>query len=122
MVRSATAFGRNGISDFLFQRVTAVLLAMYTVFLVVWLVFTPELTYEVWRDLYDQLWMRIFTLLALISIAAHAWIGLWAVITDYLTERMLGSAALTLRILILTANAIVTIGYLFWGIEILWGR
>jgi hypothetical protein len=34
--------------------------------------------------------MKVFTLMAALSLAAHSWIGLWSVFTDYLTERMLG--------------------------------
>ena len=43
--------------------------------------------------------MRIFSLLALLSLAHHAWIGLWAVFTDYLTERLMGATGNVLRLL-----------------------
>jgi succinate dehydrogenase / fumarate reductase membrane anchor subunit len=33
---------------------------------------------------------RVFTLLACLPLAAHAWIGIWAVLTDYVTERLMG--------------------------------
>ena len=96
-------------------------LAIYALFIVAFLVTTPDLTYDIWRNLFDQQWMRIFSFLALISVAGHGWIGLWAVLTDYLTDRMMGSKALGLRILALSAYALVTLSYLVWGFEILWG-
>ena len=46
---------------------------------------------EEWKALFEQTWMRIFSLLAILSLAAHAWIGMWAVLTDYLTERLLAA-------------------------------
>lgn len=121
MVTTATSFGRNGVSDWIIQRFTALVLASYTLFWVAFFIITPDINYTVWQALFGQLWMRIFTLLALLSVAAHGWIGLWGVVTDYLTTRMLGSTGLILRMLVLGTYAIVTIAYLVWGIEILWG-
>ncbi len=121
MVTTATSFGRNGVADWIIQRFTALVLASYTLFWVAFFFITPEINYTIWQELFSQLWMRIFTLLALLSIAAHGWIGLWGVVTDYLTTRMMGSTGLVLRMLVLGIYAIVTIAYLVWGIEILWG-
>jgi len=121
MVTAVTTFGRSGLSDWLIQRFSAVVLAAYTVFITVFLVTTPELTYDIWAGLFSQLWMRVFTLLVLLSCAAHGWIGLWGVLTDYVTTRMMGSSALALRMIILTVYALITLTYLVWGVEILWG-
>jgi hypothetical protein len=33
-----------------------------------------------------------------LSLAAHAWIGMWGVLTDYLTERLMGPKGNVLRI------------------------
>jgi len=121
MVTAVTNLGRSGLSDWIIQRVSAVVLAAYTIFICTFLLVTPDLTYELWRELFSELWMRVFSLLALLSIAAHGWIGLWNVITDYLTTRLLGSPALPLRMVILGIYGLITISYLVWGIEILWG-
>ncbi len=116
-----TTMGRNGLADFIIQRVSAIVLGAYTIFMVAYLLTNPELTYTQWQELFGQLWMRIFSLLALVSVAAHAWIGLWAVVMDYLTDRLLGPKALVLRLLALGIYALVTVCYLVWGVEILWG-
>ena len=121
VVTSATNLGRNGVADWIIQRTSAVILAAYTLFLSGFILITPEVDYATWQQLFGQLWMRIFSLLALLSIAAHGWIGLWGVVTDYLTPRMAGKSALTLRIIVLFTYAIITIAYLVWGIDILWG-
>jgi succinate dehydrogenase / fumarate reductase membrane anchor subunit len=65
--------------------------------------------------------MRIFSLLAIISLAAHAWIGIWGVSTDYLTTRMAGSNGDTLRWIFQAACAVLIFVYFVWTIEILWG-
>lgn len=121
MVTAATSFSRNGVADWIIQRFTALILAAYTLFIVVVIATTPELNFNEWHNLFSQQWVRIFTLLALISVAAHGWIGLWGVVTDYLTTRMLGNKGLVLRMLVLATYAIITIAYVAWGIEILWG-
>jgi len=121
MVTAVTSFGRSGLYDWLIQRVSAVVLAAYTLFVAGFIVLTPELTFAVWSDLYSTLCMRVFSLAALLSIAAHAWIGLWAVLTDYLTNRMMGAKATVLRLVAQGVLGLVTMTYTVWGIEILWG-
>ncbi|MCV6626145.1 MAG: succinate dehydrogenase, hydrophobic membrane anchor protein [Cellvibrionaceae bacterium] len=121
MVTAVTSFGRSGLYDWMIQRVSAVVMAAYTIFLVAFIVLTPELDYETWKALYSTLWMRVFSLLTLISIAAHAWIGLWCVLTDYLTTRLVGKKATVLRVFLQMVLGLVTVTYVVWGIEILWG-
>ena len=121
MVTNVTSFGRSGLSDWLMQRVTAVILAAYTVFLVVYLVCNPDLTYSQWAGLHQNLLMRMFSLAAVISVAIHAWIGLWAVLTDYITERLMGPKATALRVVLQVGMITVTLAYVVWAIDILWG-
>jgi len=121
MVTAVTSFGRSGLSDWLIQRFSAVILAAYSIFIVGFIVLTPDLDFAQWSGLFSQLWVRVFSLLTLVSIAAHGWIGLWGVLTDYVTSRMMGGKALFLRVLVLTLYALVTVAYLVWGVEVLWG-
>ena len=121
MVTAVTSFGRSGLYDWLIQRVGAVILTAYTIFLVVYIAMNPDLDFARWSALYNQLWMRIFSLLALISFITHAWIGLWSVLTDYLTNRLLGAKATVLRLIAQTVLGVAAVTYLVWGVEILWG-
>jgi len=121
MVTSITSFGRSGLYDWLIQRVGGALMAAYTLFLVIYLVAHPDLSHEQWQSLYSQLWMRVFSLVTLLSFISHAWIGLWAVLTDYLTVRLLGSKATFLRIFAQMLLGAVAVTYLVWGIQVIWG-
>lgn len=121
MVTAVTSFGRSGLYDWLIQRVGAIVLTAYTIFIVVYIALNPDLNFAQWSALFDTLWMRIFSLLTLISFITHAWIGLWSVLTDYLTNRLLGSKATVLRIIAQMLLGVVAVTYLVWGIEILWG-
>ena len=119
MVTAVTSMGRSGLYDWLMQRVTAVILLAY--FVVVGFVLLGGVDYASWKELYSQTWMRVFSLLALLSLAIHAWVGLWAVVTDYLTERLMGTTGNVLRLLVQVVCAIIMFTYVVWGIQILWG-
>lgn len=114
MVASVTSFGRSGLYDWMIQRVSAVVLAAYTVFILGYLVLNPDLTYAQWSELFNDTCVRIFSLLALLSLGAHAWIGLWTVSTDYLK----GTG---IRFIFQAVCGLVMFVYVVWGVQILWG-
>jgi succinate dehydrogenase / fumarate reductase membrane anchor subunit len=122
MVKPVTSFGRSGLADWLIQRFSAVVLLAFTLCVTGWLLVTPNIDYVSWQDYMGSTAMRIFALLALLSVVAHASIGLWAVSTDYLTTRLLGAKGTALRLLFQAAYTLVLFVYLVWGIEILWGQ
>lgn len=127
MVTAVTNLGRSGLSDWLVQRVTAVVLLAYIVFLLI-VIGSGSVEYSEWKGLFSQTWVRVFSLAALLSIVMHAWIGIWCVATDYLTSYVLGlklgpyfaAKANFLRLSFLAASAIVLFTYVIWGIQILW--
>ena len=121
MVTNVTNFGRSGLYDWLVQRITAVILAVYFVMLLGYLVLNPDLNYQQWLELFGATWMRIASLMALMALCAHAWIGLWTISTDYLTSDMLGGQATLIRCFFQAACVVLMFIYLVWGIQILWG-
>ena len=90
MVTNVTNFSRSGLYDWMAQRVSAVVLAVYFLFLIGYLIVNPDLEFEQWHALFSATWMRIFSLLALVSLAVHAWVGMWTISTDYLTNMSIG--------------------------------
>ncbi|GGE70317.1 succinate dehydrogenase hydrophobic membrane anchor subunit [Streptosporangium jomthongense] len=112
-MNSVTNLGRNGIQDWIIQRVSAYVLAFYTLFLIGFFA-TTDVDYQTWSALFDQSWFKIFTLLTLLSIGAHAWVGLWTVSTDYIKSAMQ-------RFLFQAAFMLVIFVYVVWGIQIIWG-
>ncbi|MEO6698735.1 MAG: succinate dehydrogenase, hydrophobic membrane anchor protein [Paraperlucidibaca sp.] len=120
-MKSATSFSRSGLSDWLAQRVSAVILAVYTVWLFGWIIAHPGVDYATWHSFMTTTPMRIFTLLALLSFVGHAWIGMWTVTTDYMTSMQMGPKANVLRLLVQMAMAIALFVVIVWGIQIIWG-
>jgi succinate dehydrogenase / fumarate reductase membrane anchor subunit len=102
-----------GLRDWLAQRVTAVIMAVYTVILLAVLVGGVPITYPVWKDLFAQGWMRVATLLFAASLAWHAWVGVRDILMDYVKP---AGVRLSLQVLVLLTIA----AYLAWTIQILW--
>lgn len=113
MMKSATALGRNGLQDWLIQRVSAVIIAGYVLFLVGFLLCNPLQDHRSWLDLFSGGWMKFATFLTLIALLAHAWIGIWTVMTDYLKTTWL-------RLVLQVFIAIILLLYLVWGMQIIW--
>jgi succinate dehydrogenase / fumarate reductase membrane anchor subunit len=65
--------------------------------------------------------MKVFTLLAVGAFVAHAWIGLWTVFTDYLTEYMLGPIGNIIRPLLQIAVVLALVVYAIWVVQVIWG-
>ena len=102
-----------GLRDWLAQRITAALMAVYTVIVVAVVVANSPLTYAVWKDLFARGWMRVATLLFAVSLAWHAWVGVRDILMDYVKADGL---RLTLQVLTLLLLAV----YVAWGIHVLW--
>jgi succinate dehydrogenase / fumarate reductase membrane anchor subunit len=121
MVTNVTNFSRSGLYDWMAQRVSAVVLAAFFLFLLGYLVAHPGLTYSDWKALFSQNWVRIFTLLALLSVSVHAWVGMWTITTDYLTPMSLGKWATSVRFLVQAFCGMLMFVLFVWGVQILWG-
>lgn len=121
MITNVTSFGRSGLSDWLLQRATAIVMAAYVVFVTFYLLTNPDLQYGQWLGLNSHLCMKVLNVLTVLSIAIHAWIGLWAVLTDYVTVRLLGPKATPLRIILQLGMILVTLVYVIWALDIVWG-
>ena len=102
-----------GLRDWLAQRVTALIMAIYSIIVVVVFLSSKNITYSVWRDLFSLGWMRVATLLFMASLAWHAWVGVRDIIMDYIQPAGL---KLALEVLVLLTIA----AYVGWTIQILW--
>lgn len=114
MVANAASFGRSGIHDYLLIRASSIVLATYVIFILGFIGFNSSLSYETWHGLFSTLAMKVYTLLTLIALLIHSWIGIWQILTDYVKN-------ITLRGLLLFVFVIAAFCYLAAGIFILWG-
>ncbi|PCJ26102.1 MAG: succinate dehydrogenase, hydrophobic membrane anchor protein [SAR86 cluster bacterium] len=122
MVTSVTNLGRSGLYDWLVQRLSAVILAAYSLCILASFVLNPDMDYEQWSSIFESNVMRIFSMITLFALCAHAWIGMWTISTDYLTTLQLGKRATFFRLLFQASCALLICVYLLWGIQIFWGN
>lgn len=113
MVSTITNFSRNGLSDWLVQRISAVLIGAYFVFIAAYFLCHPDINYQQWHALFSATFMKISTFLVVLSICAHAWVGLWTVFTDYVK-------CACLRIILEVLLILLLLTYVIWSICILW--
>ena len=115
MVKRVIVGAHYGTGSWLAQRVTAVIMALYTIIAVPLVLSGPALTYEAWKGLFAQGWVRIATLLFAASLAWHAWVGMRDILMDYIKPTGL---RLTAQFVV----AFMLLFYLVWTAAILWGR
>ncbi|MDO4681742.1 MAG: succinate dehydrogenase, hydrophobic membrane anchor protein [Lautropia sp.] len=102
-----------GMRDWLAQRITGVLIALYAIFLLFNICTMPTVDYQSWASLFVSPFMKVFTLLAVLALIYHAWVGIRDFYMDYLK-----STAVRLALHVLTALALL--GYAAWTAVILW--
>jgi len=120
MVSRVTNLGRSGLFHWLVQRFSAVILGAYMLCILGSTLLSLEMDYAHWKAVFDSNLMRMFSLITLLALCAHAWIGMWTVSTDYLTDLQLGTRATFIRLLFQAGCALLIAVYMFWGIQIFW--
>lgn len=102
-----------GTRDWLFQRLSAIVLVVYTLILLGSLFSLPEFSYGTWAGLFATAWMKIATLLALFAVLYHAWVGVRDIYMDYIKPT-------GIRLFLQTATVVALLGYGLWAIIVLW--
>jgi succinate dehydrogenase / fumarate reductase membrane anchor subunit len=114
MVKSITSFSRSGLMDWLAQRVSAVVLGSYAIFMFGYFLVAGDIDYQQWTGLFSQFWFKLYTIASLLALVAHIWVGMWTVATDYVKNAM-G------RFLVLAVIALVNFTYFVIGFSAVWG-
>jgi succinate dehydrogenase / fumarate reductase membrane anchor subunit len=113
VVERTVSGAHYGVRDWLVQRISALVMALYSVLLLILLLARPVADYRGWRALFEPEWMRYATLLFALSLFWHAWIGMRDIFMDYLKPtgaRLLAEAVVILALL----------AYALWTVDILW--
>ena len=108
-----TTGANYGLRDWLGQRVTAVVMAVFILCLAGGLLVAPPQGYAGWKALFANQWMRIAAFLFLVTLFWHAWIGVRNILMDYVHAT---GVRLTLQILVILS----LLFYIVWSAEILW--
>jgi succinate dehydrogenase / fumarate reductase membrane anchor subunit len=104
-----------GWKDWLAQRVTAVVMAVYTVLVLAIALWNGGMDYAVWKALFASNAFRVATFLFMAALLWHAWVGVRNILMDY--AKPMG-VRLALDIVVIG----VLVAYLGWMIQVLWGQ
>jgi len=114
MVNRVVTGAHYGLRDWLMQRVTALVMASYAFLMLGWLLFHTNVDYEAWTGLFANNVVRSFSLLFLLALYFHAWVGMRDIVMDYIKLAHL-------RLAMHVAVILALIMYFIWSVQILWG-
>jgi succinate dehydrogenase / fumarate reductase membrane anchor subunit len=104
-----------GLRDWLAQRVTGVLMALFTVIVLAQLLLTKgPVGYDLWAGIFAAQWMKVLTFSVIIALIYHVWVGIRDVLMDYIT------AAVWLRLALQIFTIVWLVGCAGWAIQLLW--
>jgi len=102
-----------GLKDWLGQRITAVVMAVYTLIFAVGVLSMGELNYDNWRGLFAGGFMSFATFLFFAALMYHAWVGVRDIYMDYIKPT-------SVRLVLHAVTLLLLIGYLAWAAQVLW--
>ncbi len=103
----------TGLRAWLVQRVSAVYMLFFIVFLLVYFLFDPPNSYLDWHDWMLSPKISIAASVFFVALFAHAWVGVRDVILDYIH-------AIAVRVFMLAALGLGLVGAGAWVTRILW--
>ena len=104
-----------GLRDWLAQRVTAALMAMFTLAVLAQvLLFKGPIGYDKWAGIFSSQWMKVLTFTVIVALTYHVWVGMRDIWMDYVT----GSVALRLCLQIFTMVWLTACTG--WAIQVIW--
>jgi succinate dehydrogenase / fumarate reductase membrane anchor subunit len=102
-----------GLRDWLAQRVTALLMALFTLIVLVQLLMPGELGYDRWAGIFAAQWMKVLSFVVILSLALHAWVGVRDILMDYVKP-------VGVRLLAQVFAIVWLLGCTGWAVQVLW--
>src|ERR1700712_2342226 len=102
-----------GLRDWLSQRVTAALMALFTLAVIVQVLLPGPMGYDKWAGIFAQQWMKVLTFVVIVSMLMHVWVGVRDVLMDYVT-------AVGARLALQVVTIVWLVGCAGWAIQVLW--
>ena len=103
-----------GLRDWLAQRVTACLMALFTLLVLVQIIFSKgPLGYNKWAGIFSAQWMKVLTFTIIVALLYHAWVGIRDIWMDYIKP-------VALRLSLQVFSIVWLVGCAGWAIQVLW--
>ena len=102
-----------GFRDWLAQRVTAVLMALFTVVLLLQVLVGKPMGYDKWAGIFSAQWMKVLTFVVIVALLYHAWVGMRDIWMDYIKP-------VGLKLVLQVFTIVWLVGCAGWAIQVLW--
>jgi succinate dehydrogenase / fumarate reductase membrane anchor subunit len=103
-----------GLRDWLAQRVTAAIMALFTLLLLAQVLLTKgDIGYDKWAGIFSSQWMKAITFTVILSLAYHAWVGMRDIWMDYVQP-------VGMRLVLQIFTLVWLIACMGWAIQVLW--
>ncbi|TXC66455.1 succinate dehydrogenase, hydrophobic membrane anchor protein [Piscinibacter aquaticus] len=102
-----------GLRDWLAQRITAALMALFTLALIVQILLPGEMGYDKWAGIFSRQWMKVLTFVVIVSLLYHVWVGMRDVWMDYVKP-------VAVRLVLQVFTIVWLTGCAGWAIQVLW--
>ena len=104
-----------GLRDWLAQRVTAGLMALFTLVVLAQVLFSKgPIGYDLWAGIFSSQWMKVLTFTVIIALIYHIWVGMRDIWMDYVTS------SVALRLVLQIFSIVWLVGCAGWAIQVLW--
>jgi succinate dehydrogenase / fumarate reductase, membrane anchor subunit len=102
-----------GMRDWLSQRVTAVLMALFTIVLLAQVLLGGPMGYDRWAAIFSAQWMKVLSFVVFIALGWHAWVGVRDILMDYVKP-------VAVRLVLQVATMVWLVGCMGWAVQVLW--
>ena len=102
-----------GLRDWLAQRVTSLLMALFTLAVVVQILMPGPLDYVRWSAIFASQWMKVLTFVTVVALLYHVWVGMRDIWMDYVKP-------VAVRLVLDVATIAWLVGCAGWAIQVLW--
>jgi len=102
-----------GLRDWMAQRVTAVLMALFTLALIVQLLLPGEMGHDKWLGIFSTQWMKLLTFVTIVALIYHVWVGMRDVLMDYVKP-------VGVKLALQVGTLVWLVGCGGWAIQVLW--
>jgi succinate dehydrogenase / fumarate reductase, membrane anchor subunit len=102
-----------GLRDWLAQRVTATLMALFTVAVIVQVLLPGEMGYDKWAGMFSQQWMKVLSFVVIVSLLMHVWVGMRDIWMDYVKP-------VAVRLALQVFTLVWLVGCAGWAVQVLW--
>ncbi|PIT09990.1 succinate dehydrogenase, hydrophobic membrane anchor protein [Snodgrassella alvi] len=113
MIDRNLAGAHYGLRDWIMQRITAVVMLVYSVLFLIMIICLPH-SYQQWQCFFAQTWVRLVTQIFILALTLHAWVGIRDLWMDYIKP-------VGLRLFLHVATILWLVGCLIYSVQVIWG-